>query len=72
MQLRNIKELYQPEVRPLKDWGRDLDLKLMETTEQFDKLHKENLETEKSFVPKPPKGQKAPTTAPPRVYLEHS
>lgn len=72
LKLRTIKDMYQPEVRPLKDWGRDLDQKLLTETEAFDAVHKQNLELEKSFLPKPAKGAKPVTTAPPRIYLEHS
>ena len=44
----------------------------MDETEAFEKVLKENLELEKSFVPKPAKGAKPATTAPPRIYLEHA
>ena len=72
-ELKMLKESYQPEMRPLKDWKRKLDEQIASEQDQLTRLTEENQKAEAALAPPAKKGAKAPpATAPVRPFFQHA
>lgn len=62
-ELAQIKQDYQPKIRPLLNWNRQLQEQVVALPEQYQKLQAENMKVEKSFVAAPAAAGKAGATS---------